>query len=93
MFQITRMLLSGLVNKPIKQTHTWRMSHKKRKNNLKEVENFLRKYNTCYSKKLPKPRDWTEDDVPVALYKLDHKSLLDKFGYGNKLYKNLQKYK
>ncbi|KYR01428.1 hypothetical protein DLAC_01912 [Tieghemostelium lacteum] len=93
MFSLTRVLFSGLVNKPIKQTHTWRMTQKKNKKQLANVEDFLRKYNTCYSKNLPKPRIWTQADLPVPLYKQDHQKLLDKYGYGNKLYKKLQKYK
>ncbi|EGG21902.1 hypothetical protein DFA_01788 [Cavenderia fasciculata] len=92
MFAATRALFSGLVNKPIKQSHTWRMGQKKRFTMQKSVEDFLRLHNTCLSKRLPKPRKWTEDDVPLPMYKRDHLLLLDKYGYGNKLYKHLQSY-
>ncbi|KAF2073402.1 hypothetical protein CYY_005281 [Polysphondylium violaceum] len=96
MFSATSLTLkslnAGRLMKPIKQTHTWRMGRKKRDSAIKETEDFLRKYNTCLSKKLPKPRNWTEEDVPVPLYKQDHVKLLEKYGYGNTIYKTLQKY-
>eukprot|EP01133_Synstelium_polycarpum_P003938 gene3938-4559_t len=93
MFAATRALFSGLVDKPIKQSHTWRMTQKKRKRMQKGVEDFLRLHNTCYSTNLPKPRVWSDADVPLPMYKLDHTSLLEKHGYGNKTYKFLQNYK
>ncbi|GAM28451.1 hypothetical protein SAMD00019534_116270 [Acytostelium subglobosum LB1] len=92
MFAATRALFSGLVDKPIKQSHTWRMGQKKRKNMMKGVESFLRLHNTCYSRNLPKPRQWTEKDILQPMYKQDHLSLLEKYGYGNKMYKTMQKY-
>ncbi|EFA76418.1 IMP dehydrogenase [Heterostelium album PN500] len=76
MFGATRAVLSGLVNKPIKQTHTWRMGQKKRKTMQKDVEDFLRLHNTCYSKNLPKPRHAVENVCLLLLmFSVDNSSL------------------